>query len=247
MITKYRPDTICHLAAQAGVRYSLKYPHSYVDNNISATINLLESARKNSVTDIIFASTSSVYGLSKDMPFSEEAPIDTPISTYSTTKRTCELLCHTYNNLYGIRFRILRFFTVYGPWGRPDMALFLFTKAILEGKSIDVFNHGRMQRDFTFVDDIVDGFILAIKSQFDFEIFNLGCGDPIELMHFIQILEKELGIEANKNMHPIQLGDVPATWADISKAGKMLGYKPKISVHEGINHFVSWYRGYYNL
>ena len=189
---KYNPETVCHLAAQAGVRYSIDYPQTYVDNNITATVNLLEACNKYDVKDFIFASTSSVYGLNTVMPFNEKTSIDTTISTYSSTKRACELLCHTYNNLYGIRFRILRFFTVYGPWGRPDMALFLFTKSMLEGKPIQVYNHGQMKRDFTYVDDIVDGFISAIKLKSDFEVINLGCGKSVDLMDFIKSLELKL-------------------------------------------------------
>ena len=247
LVEMTKPTAICHLAAQAGVRYSLKYPHSYVENNISATINVLEAARLNGVKDIILASTSSVYGLNTEMPFNEDLSIESTISTYSASKRACELLCHTYHHLYGIRVRILRFFTVYGPWGRPDMALFLFTKAMLNNEPIDIFNRGKMSRDFTYIDDIVEGFVSAISCEKEFEIINLGCGQPIELMNFIEILEKELGIEAKKNFLPIQPGDVSATWANISKAKNLLDYKPKVGVNVGISNFVKWYKEYHKL
>ena len=247
LVANFRPDSICHFAAQAGVRYSLENPNSYIDNNVLATTNLLEASRLYGVKDIIFASTSSVYGLNTDMPFTEESPIDTTISTYSTTKRACELLCHTYHHLYDIRFRILRFFTVYGPWGRPDMALFKFTKSILDNEPIMVYNNGRMQRDFTYVDDIVDGFVLALEKQLDFEIINLGCGDPIDLMDFIKIIEYNLNIKSIKQNLPMQPGDVKSTWADISKAKHLLGYVPKIKIDEGIPLFIEWYKKYYDL
>jgi len=240
-------STICHLAAQAGVRYSLENPQSYIDNNLSATKNLLEASRRNEVNDIVFASTSSVYGLNTNMPFKETQSIDSTISTYSATKRACELLCHTYSHIYGFRFRILRFFTVYGPWGRPDMALFKFTNNILTDRPIDIYNHGRMKRDFTYIDDIIDGFIAAIDKPLDFEIINLGCGNPVKLMDFITILEKNLGKKAKKKMLPMQPGDVPATWADISKARELLDYKPKVQIEEGVQRFVEWYRGYCNV
>ncbi len=238
-------EKVCHLAAQAGVRYSIEYPQTYVDNNITATINLLEACKENGVTDFIFASTSSVYGLSQEMPFNEETSIDSTISTYSSTKRACELLCHTYNNLYGIKFRILRFFTVYGPWGRPDMALFLFTKAINEGNPISVFNNGNMKRDFTYIDDIVNGFLLAIENTSSFEIFNLGSGKSVELIEYIEVLEKILGVEAKKIMEPMQPGDVRETLADISKSKKILNYEPKFDIEIGVQNFVEWYKKYY--
>ena len=247
LLKDYRPKVICHLAAQAGVRYSIENPHTYIDNNISATINLLEAARLNNVKDFVLASTSSVYGVSKDMPFTETLPINTTISTYSATKHACELLCHVYHHLYGIRFRILRFFTVYGPWGRPDMALFLFTKSILDGDPIKVYNNGDMRRDFTYVGDIVDGFFSAIKSPLEFEVINLGCGKPVELMKFIEVLEKNLEQTAIKDFHPMQLGDVHETSANISKAYELLGYNPKVSIDEGIKKFIEWYREYYHI
>ena len=246
VIKKYKPDIICHLAAQAGVRYSLDYPHAYVEDNITVTVNILEAAKENSIKDVIFASTSSVYGLNEDVPFNENISIDSTISTYAATKRSCELLCHTYNYLYDIRFRILRFFTVYGPWGRPDMALFLFTKSILNDEPIKVFNSGKMRRDFTYVDDITDGFLLAIQTPLDYEIINLGGGEPVELIDFIEMIEKRLGKKAKKELLPLQPGDVPMTSADISKARKLLGYNPQTRVKEGVNNFIDWYLNYYS-
>ena len=239
--------TVCHLAAQAGVRYSLEYPQTYVDNNIAATVNLLEKAKEAKVKDVVFASTSSVYGLSKEMPFSEETPINSTISTYSATKYACELLCHTYHKIYGLRFRILRFFTVYGPWGRPDMALFKFTKAIIEDKPIRVFNNGNMKRDFTYVDDIVAGFLLSIKNKLPFEVFNLGNGKTVSLLSFIEIIESNLGKKAKKVMEPMQPGDVSETWANVDKARNVLGYSPNIDVEVGVINFIKWYKEYYDI
>ena len=247
LISTFKPDTICHLAAQAGVRYSLENPQSYIDNNITATLNLLEISKDIGVSDFILASTSSLYGLNQEIPFSENMNIDSTISPYSSSKRACELLCHTYHHIYNIKFRILRFFTVYGPWGRPDMALFKFTRAILANSPIDVFNSGNMKRDFTFVEDIVDGFMLAIDKPYDFEIFNLGFGKAIALEEFIEILENKLEIKAKKNYLPIQPGDVPYTWSDISKARKMLGYNPKYEAEYGVGAFVDWYKSYHNI
>lgn len=248
VLKEFSPNAVCHLAAQAGVRHSIDDPHSYIDNNITATLNLLEACKETSVSDFILASTSSVYGLTKDMPFSEDTPISTTISTYSASKRACELLCYTYHDLYNIRFRILRFFTVYGPWGRPDMAIFKFTKSIIEGKAIDVYNFGKMKRDFTYVEDIVSGFYAAIKSNLDYEIINLGCGDePVELSHFIETIENTLSKKAKKNLLPIQSGDVPASWADISKAKNLLNYDPETRIEVGIPNFIKWYLDYYNI
>lgn len=247
VLYEFKPHIICHLAAQAGVRYSLENPQYYIDNNITATLNLLEIGKEIGVEDFILASTSSVYGLNSDVPFSETSNIDTTISPYASSKRCCELLCHTYHHIYGIRFRILRFFTVYGPWGRPDMALFKFTKAILNGDSIDVYNNGNMQRDFTFIDDIVTGFISAIKSEYEYEIFNLGFGQTVNLKSFISELENCLGIVAEKNYLPMQQGDVPHTWSDISKARQLLNYNPKYDTSYGIKSFVRWYKEYYSI
>ena len=247
ILLKFNPSVVCHLAAQAGVRYSLENPGSYVEDNISATLNLLEISRKLGVKDFIFSSTSSVYGLNQDIPFSENAKIDSTISPYASTKMACELLCHTYHYLYGIRFRILRFFTVYGPWGRPDMALFIFTKSIIEGKPINVFNSGDMQRDFTYISDIVNGFISAIDKKYKFEVFNLGSGRTVKLENFIKLLEDSLGEKAIKEYLPLQAGDIPSSLSDISKAREMLGYNPKFDIANGIDEFVSWYRNYYNI
>lgn len=245
LFERYNFDVVCHLAAQAGVRYSIENPQSYIDNNLTATLNLLEVCKAKEVRDIVFASTSSVYGLSDKELFDESLSIESTISTYSTTKRACELLCHNYSHLFGLKFRILRFFTVYGPWGRPDMALFKFTKNILENKPIDVYNNGEMVRDFTYIDDIVDGFLSAIDLDMNFEIINLGCGKPVKLMHFVNLIEQELGKESEKNFLPLQAGDVPATMADISKAKKLLNYSPKTNVEVGIPKFVNWYKKNY--
>ena len=247
IVSDFKPDVICHLAAQAGVRYSIEAPHSYVSNNITATLNLLEASKKYNIGDFVFASTSSVYGLSQKLPFTEDTPIDSTISVYSTTKRACELLCHTYHNLYSIRFRILRFFTVYGPWGRPDMALFKFCEAILNNRPIQVFINGDMIRDFTYIDDIVQGFKLAMTDSSDFEIFNLGCGTPVKLMDFIVKIEENLGLKAEKEYLPLHMGDVPATMADIEKSKRILGYSPKVDIEEGVSNFVKWYREYHGL
>ncbi len=238
-------DKVCHLAAQAGVRYSLEKPFIYADTNYIGTLNLLELCRHYDVKDFIYASSSSVYGNSKAELFNEKDRVDFPISLYAATKKANEEVAYTYHHLYGLNCTGLRFFTVYGPWGRPDMALFKFTKAILADKPIDVYNHGKMARDFTYIDDIVNGVLLAIDKTFDYEIFNLARGQSMELTRYIEELEKSLGKIAEKNMMPIQLGDVPATRADISKAKEMLGYSPSISIDEGVENFVEWYRGYY--
>jgi len=247
LVRKFKPDIICHFAAQAGVRYSIENPHTYVRNNITSTINLLEASKDYGVSDFVFASTSSVYGLSKQVPFSEDLPIDSTVSVYSSTKRACELLCHTYHDLYPIKFRILRFFTVYGPWGRPDMALSKFCSAILNNKPIQIFNDGDMVRDFTYIDDIIQGFKLAMADSSDFEIFNLGCGTPIKLMEFIGKIEENLGLEAEKEYLPLQPGDVPVTMADIEKSRKILGYSPKVDVDTGVFNFVKWYKEYHGF
>tara|TARA_B100000029_G_C17546540_1_gene948640 strand:- start:862 stop:1845 length:984 start_codon:yes stop_codon:yes gene_type:complete len=245
IISEFKPHYICHLAAQAGVRYSIDNPLDSIDNNITPTLNLLESAKNNGVKDFIFASSSSVYGKNLEMPFTEKLNPTTPISVYASSKAACEAICHSYNHNYQIRFRILRFFTVYGPWGRPDMSYFLFTKSILNGKSIDVFNNGDMFRDFTYIDDIVDGILLAVHNPLDFEIINLGFGEPVKLGDFISTLEEILGVQAEKNYLPIQPGDVHKTWSDITKAQKILKYYPKINIKDGLSNFVDWYKEYY--
>jgi UDP-glucuronate 4-epimerase len=239
-------DFICNLAAQAGVRYSLKAPFSYQKSNLEGFLTLLELARKYSVKNFVYASSSSVYGDNKKVPFSVDDRVDTPVSLYAATKKANELIAHAYSHLYQIPCTGLRFFTVYGPWGRPDMALFLFTDAILKKRPINVYNYGHMKRDFTYIDDIVDGTIAALKRAVPYEIFNLGNSQSVELLDFIRILEEVLGQEAQKNMTPIQPGDVPETAADIRKSRELLGFDPKTPLEKGIRRFVRWYREYYN-
>jgi len=240
-------DRICNLAAQAGVRYSMQNPFAYQESNIKGFLNLLEMARQFPVNNFVFASSSSVYGNNKKLPFSVEDNVDTPISLYAATKRSDELMAFTYSHLFNIPLTGLRYFTVYGPWGRPDMALFIFTRAILNERPIDIYNFGKMKRDFTYVDDIVDGTISALNSPFRYEIFNLGNSKTVQLMELIKIIEEELGIEAKKNFLPLQPGDVPETYADIKKTKKMLGYNPKTSIRTGIIKFLNWYRDYYKI
>jgi UDP-glucuronate 4-epimerase len=257
-------DKVCNLAAQAGVRYSLTNPHAYIDSNITGFINILEACRYTNIKHLTYASSSSVYGLNEDQPFSTSHNVDHPISLYAASKKSNELMAHTYSHLFGLPTTGLRFFTVYGPWGRPDMALFLFTKAILENKPIDVFNNGDMKRDFTYVDDIVEGIVRVIdnppagdknwtgknpdpaSSKAPYKIYNIGNSNPVRLMDFIGAIEKELGKVAEKNLLPLQSGDVPATWADVTDLVKNLSYKPNTSIQEGIKRFISWYREFYN-
>ena len=236
---------ICNLAAQAGVRHSLKDPFSYQKSNLEGFLNLLELARKYKVENFVYASSSSIYGNNKNIPFSVDDRVDTPISLYAATKKANELIAHAYSHLYQIPCTGLRYFTVYGPWGRPDMALFLFTDAILKKMPINVYNYGRMKRDFTYIDDIVEGTIAALKRPVPYEIFNLGNSDSVHLLDFIHTLEEELGQEAEKNMMPMQPGDVAETTADIQKSRKLLGFNPKTPLREGIKKFVAWYRQYY--
>ena len=238
---------ICHLAAQAGVRYSIKNPFKYESSNNLGTLNLLELAKNYKVHDFVFASSSSVYGGNKKTPFSEEDKVDNPISFYAATKKSNELYAHVYHKLYGLNCTGLRFFTVYGPYGRPDMALFSFVDDILKGKTISVYNHGKMRRDFTYVLDIVSGVISALDKPFPYEIFNLGNNKPFSLNYFISVIEKVLGKKAKKKMTGMQPGDVLETYADISKAKRMLGYDPKTNIEDGVKMFVDWYKGYYNL
>lgn len=242
-----KPDKICHLAAQAGVRYSLEKPFVYLKSNIDGMLVMLEVARHYNIKNFIYASSSSVYGGNKKVPFSESDRVDTPISLYATTKKANELMAHTYHKLFGLNTTGLRFFTVYGPWGRPDMALFLFTKNILEDKPIEVYNSGKMMRDFTYIDDIVSGILASLDKSYLCEIFNLGNSNTVDLMYFIEKIEKELGKKAIKKMMPMQKGDVTETFADITKAKKMLGFRPKTSVDEGIKKFIQWYKQYYNV
>jgi UDP-glucuronate 4-epimerase len=263
LFRQQRFDSVCHLAAQAGVRYSLTNPHAYIDSNITGFINILEACRHNPVRHLTYASSSSVYGLNRSMPFSTHHNVDHPVSLYAASKKANELMAHTYSHLYGIPATGLRFFTVYGPWGRPDMALFLFTKAILEGKPIDVFNNGRMQRDFTYVDDIVEGVVRIIdrppqanpawdgmnpdpsSSTVPYKIYNIGNSSPVPLLDFIEALENELGKKAQKNMLPLQPGDVEATWADVDDLAADTGYQPATPIREGIRRFVAWYKTFY--
>lgn len=240
-------DKVCHLAAQTGVRYSLINPFEYERTNILGTLNVLELMKGFKVKDFIFASSSSVYGGNKKIPFSVEDKVDKPISLYAATKRSNELIAYTYHKLYNFSCVGLRFFTVYGPWGRPDMALFKFTKNILEGKHIDVYNYGKMKRDFTYITDIVKGILSALEKNFGYKIFNLGNSVSVELIFFIKCIEKELGKRVKKNLTGMQLGDVSETCADIDESKKMLGFEPKVKVEEGIKKFVDWYKNYYGL
>lgn len=244
---KHSIGRICNLAAQAGVRYSLKDPFSYQKSNLEGFLNLLELAREYGITNFVYASSSSVYGDSPKTPFSVDDRADTPLSLYGATKKANELMAYTYSHLFGIPCTGLRYFTVYGPWGRPDMALFLFADAILNDRPINVYNYGRMKRDFTYVDDVVDGTIAALERPFAYEVFNLGNSDPIELMDFIGIIEEELGRKAQKNMMALQPGDVLETSADIGKSKEMLGFSPKTPIRKGIKKFLSWYREYYKV
>jgi UDP-glucuronate 4-epimerase len=240
-----RIDQVCHLGAQAGVGYSLTNPFVYETTNNMGTLTLLELCRKYNVNSFIYASSSSVYGGNKKVPFSVEDNVDKPISLYAVTKRYNELIAHTYHHLYGMNCTGLRFFTVYGPWGRPDMALFKFTKAILQGKPIDIYNNGNMKRDFTYITDIISGVLSALDKNYSHEIFNLGNSKTVELNHFIEVIEKNLGKKAQRNNMPLQPGDVPETYADISYSRKKLGFEPKVDIEEGIKNFISWYKDYY--
>jgi UDP-glucuronate 4-epimerase len=260
-----RPDRVIHLAAQAGVRYSLKNPHAYVDSNVVGFMNILEGCRHAGVQHLVYASSSSVYGGNTKMPFAERDSVDHPVSMYAATKKANELMAHTYSHLFGLPTTGLRFFTVYGPWGRPDMALFLFTKAILEGRPIDVFNHGNMRRDFTFVDDIVEGVIRVLdrvpgpdatfdalhpdpgRSHAPYRVFNIGNHDPVPLLDFIGCIEEALGTKATKNLLPLQDGDVPATYAGVDALKDWVGFAPATDIRTGIGRFVHWYRGYYGV
>ena len=260
-----RFDRVIHLAAQAGVRYSITNPHAYIDSNLVGFLHILEGCRHHGVQHLTYASSSSVYGANTAMPFSVHQNVDHPVSLYAATKKANELMAHTYSHLYGLPTTGLRFFTVYGPWGRPDMALFLFTKAILEGKPIDVFNFGKMRRDFTFIDDIVEGVIRTsdhtaqsnpewnsdkpdpATSKAPYRIYNIGNNNPVELMHLIATLEQCLGKTAEKNMLPMQPGDVPATYADVEALVQDVGFQPKTPIETGVARFVAWYREYYNI
>ncbi|MEZ8965771.1 NAD-dependent epimerase [Vibrio breoganii] len=265
LFAKEQFDKVIHLAAQAGVRYSIDNPLAYADSNLVGHLTILEGCRHHKIKHLVYASSSSVYGLNKKMPFDTADSVDHPISLYAATKKSNELMAHTYSHLYGVPTTGLRFFTVYGPWGRPDMALFKFTKAILNGDEIDVYNNGDMQRDFTYIDDIVEGIIRIQEvipetnndwsveagspatSSAPYRVFNIGHGSPVKLMEYIEALEDALGIEAKKNFMPMQPGDVYATYADTEDLFKATGYIPQVKVKEGVKAFADWYKAYYKL
>ncbi len=261
----HKPDRVVNLAAQAGVRYSLENPHTYIESNVVGFTNLLEACRYNDIEHFVYASSSSVYGANTKMPFSVHANVDHPVSLYAATKKSNELMAHTYSHLYGLPTTGLRFFTVYGPWGRPDMALFLFTRKILNNEPIDVFNNGNHRRDFTYIDDIIEGVIRTLDniatssgswdsnspdpatSKAPYRIYNIGNNEPVNLMEYIKTLEDALGKKAIKNMLPLQPGDVPDTYADVQELISDVGYKPNTTIKEGIRNFVAWYKDYYKL
>ena len=263
LFAKHKPQRVVNLAAQAGVRYSLENPYAYIDTNIMGFINILEACRHNDVEHLVYASSSSVYGANTNMPFSVHNVVDHPVSLYAATKKSNELMAHTYSHLYRIPTTGLRFFTVYGPWGRPDMALFLFTKNILADKPIDVFNYGNHRRDFTYIDDIVEGVIRTLDkiptanenwsgdhpdpatSLAPYKLYNIGNNNPVELRHYIEVLEDCLGKKAQQNLLPLQLGDVPDTYADVEALVEDVDYKPATSIETGIAKFVSWYKDFY--
>jgi UDP-glucuronate 4-epimerase len=265
LFTRERFDRVVHLAAQAGVRYSLENPHAYIDANVVGFMNILEGCRHHPVEHLVYASSSSVYGANTHMPFAVHDNVDHPVSLYAATKKANELMAHCYSHLYGIPTTGLRFFTVYGPWGRPDMALFLFTKAILEGREIDVFNHGRMQRDFTYIDDIVEGVVRVTDrparpnaawsgatpdpatSRAPYRLYNIGNNSPVQLAHMIEVLEQALGRTARKRLLDMQPGDVAATFADVEDLERDVGFKPATSIEEGVRRFVDWYFAYYDV
>lgn len=265
VFAEHRPARVVNLAAQAGVRYSLENPRAYIDANLVGFVNVLEQCRHREVEHLVYASSSSVYGGNTKLPFSVHDNVDHPLSLYAATKKANELMAHTYSHLFGLPTTGLRFFTVYGPWGRPDMALFLFTKAILEGRPIQIFNHGQMQRDFTYVDDIVEGVVRVLdrvptgdegwssdapdpaSSRAPYRVYNIGNNAPVELMHLVRTLESCLGMEAAKEMLPMQPGDVPATYADVDALVKDAGFKPATPIEVGVKRFVDWYRGFYGV
>jgi len=258
-----RFDRVVHLAAQAGVRYSIENPHSYIESNVVGTLHILEGCRHHGVEHLVYASSSSVYGANTSMPFSIHQNVDHPLALYGATKKANELMAHTYSNLYGLPTTGLRFFTVYGPWGRPDMALFMFTRNIIEGRPIDVFNYGHHRRDFTYVDDIVEGVVRTLDhiaqpnpdwdpanpdpgtSRVPYRIYNIGNQQPVELMHYIEVIEECVGRKAEKNLLPMQPGDVPDTWANTEDLAADVGYQPSTPVEVGIKRFVDWYQTYY--
>ena len=259
----YRPDRVINLAAQAGVRYAFENPHAYVDSNLSGFLNILEGCRHYDVMHLVFASSSSVYGANTELPFSVHDNVDHPVSFYAVSKKANELMAHSYSHLYGLPVTGLRFFTVYGPWGRPDMAMFIFTRNILAGEPIDVFNNGQHSRDFTYIDDIVDGILRSMDhvaepnadwtgvspdpatSKAPYRLYNIGNNQPIELMHLISCIEEVLGMKADKNFLPMQPGDVPRTYANIDALSQATGFKPTTSIEDGVKKFVDWYLEYY--
>jgi UDP-glucuronate 4-epimerase len=265
LFSRERFDRVLHLAAQAGVRYGAINPHAYVDANLTGFVNILEGCRHTGVQHLVYASSSSVYGANTQMPFSVHQNVDHPVSLYAATKKSNELMAHAYAHLFGLPVTGLRFFTVYGPWGRPDMSLFLFTRAILAGKPIDIFNHGRHKRDFTYIDDIVEGVVRTLDrvaapdpswssdrpdpatSAAPYRLYNIGNNAPVELMHFIGCIEAALGRTAEKNFLPLQPGDVPATYADIEALAADTGFRPSTPIEEGVRRFIAWYRDYYRV
>lgn len=265
LFAKEKFDRVIHLAAQAGVRYSIDNPHAYADSNLVGHLNVLEGCRHNKVGHLLYASSSSVYGLNRKLPFSTDDTVDHPISLYAATKKANELMSHTYSHLYGLPTTGLRFFTVYGPWGRPDMALFKFTRAIVEGKSIDVYNHGQMRRDFTYIDDIAEAIVrlqdvipqadsewtveegTPATSSAPYRVYNIGNSNPVTLMDYITALETSLGKVAQKNMMPMQPGDVLETSADTKALYDVIGFKPQTSVQDGVQRFVDWYKAFYKV
>ena len=265
LFEQHKPDGVVNLAAQAGVRYSLENPNAYIDTNVVGFMNILEGCRHNDVKHLVYASSSSVYGSNTKMPFSVHDNVDHPVSIYAATKKANELMAHTYSHLYRLPTTGLRFFTVYGPWGRPDMALFKFTQKILAGEPIDVFNYGKHRRDFTYIDDIVEGVIRTLdhipepnpdwsgdhpdsaSSTAPYALYNIGNNEPVELMHYIEVLEDCLGKKAEKNLLPLQPGDVPDTYADVEDLVKDVDYKPDMSVEQGVANFVAWYRDFYKV
>jgi UDP-glucuronate 4-epimerase len=261
----FKPDRVVNLAAQAGVRYSLENPHAYIDSNIVGFLNILEACRHRDIGHLVYASSSSVYGANRKLPFAVEDSVDHPVSLYAASKKANELMAHTYSHLFGLPTTGLRFFTVYGPWGRPDMALFLFTRKILAGEPIDVFNHGRHSRDFTYIDDIIDGVIRSLDrvpspdpdydplnpspatSSAPYRVYNIGNNSPVELLRYIEVLEDCLGRKAEKRLLPLQPGDVPDTYADVSALSRDTGYAPTTPVEVGVKRFVEWYREFYRV
>jgi UDP-glucuronate 4-epimerase len=263
LFREHQFDSVCHLAAQAGVRYSLENPYAYIDSNIVGMMNILECCRHFKVKHLAFASSSSVYGANEKIPFSTSDNVDHPLSLYAATKKSCELLAHSYSSLYGLPVTGLRFFSVYGPWGRPDMALFIFVRNIVEGREIDVYNHGKMKRDFTYIDDIINGVVRVLEnppegdehwdgknpnpstSRAPYRIYNIGHSSPVSLIDFIETIETSLSKKAKLNMLPMQPGDVPASWADVTDLQKDFDYTPSIDIKTGVHNFVKWYLDYY--